>query len=202
MPLFKMRHATIQIHLLRHATIQIHQMRHAHYSKLFQMRHSFKKLLGLATRCLKEVGVEQSTAIEEHPCEEPLESREWGKLGAAGAARRAARGSRLHWQAGARARARPVSTSRPSARPQSPTARRLGSRRNLLPGELAARHPAEAGWGPRELLSRADQLTGRQLMCPAHQLTQQGRQVRDLWNWWSLSTNSICTLTISCSAAC
>ena len=49
MPLFKMRHATIQIHLLRHATIQIHQMRHAHYSKLFQMRHSFKKLLVFAS---------------------------------------------------------------------------------------------------------------------------------------------------------
>jgi hypothetical protein len=43
------------------------------------------------------------TTIEEH-CEEPL-SREWGKLGAAGAARSADRGARLHWQAGARARA-------------------------------------------------------------------------------------------------
>ncbi len=86
------------------------------------------------------------TTIEEH-CEEPL-SREWGKLGAAGAAR----GARLHWQAGVLARARPVSraSARASARPVSTrSSRRSATRpcnRILLPGELAARHPAEKGF--------------------------------------------------------
>ena len=152
MPLFKMRHATIQIHLLRHATIQIHQMRRPHYSKLSQMRHSFKKLLGLSHPLFGEFQRRLVEQIEEH-CEEPY-CREWGKLGAAGAAR----GARLHWQAGVRARARPVSRARARPRPVSTRSSRRSATRpcsgSLLPGELAASHPAEPGPPPRKYLCR------------------------------------------------
>ena len=119
------------------------------------------------------------TTIEEH-CEEPY-CREWGKLGAAGAAR----GSRLHWQAGVRARARPA---RARARPVSTTSSRRSATRpcsgSLLPGELAARHPAatrpcSGSLLPGELAASHPAEPGRppqlcRLVRPAQQLQQQG----------------------------